>query len=62
MPTSSFAQACAAPGWPRRETELSERQIALGSGGSATVQDIKALERDNARLQEDIDAFCAALR
>jgi chromosome segregation ATPase len=45
-----------------REAELSERQIALGSGGSATQSEIEALERDNARLQEDIDAFFAALQ
>ena len=44
-----------------REAALSDRQIALGSGG-ATQQEIEALERDNVRLQEDIDAFFAALQ
>lgn len=44
-----------------READLGERQIALGSGG-ATQQDIEALERDNAQLQQDIDAFFAALQ
>jgi chromosome segregation ATPase len=45
-----------------REAELGERQIAAGSGGSATQQEIEALERDNAQLQQDIDAFFAALQ
>jgi chromosome segregation ATPase len=45
-----------------REAELGDRQIALGSGGGATRQEIEALERDNARLQEDIDAFFTALQ
>lgn len=45
-----------------REAALGDRQIALGSGGGATRQEIEALERDNARLQEDIDAFFAALQ
>jgi hypothetical protein len=45
------------------EAELSRRQIELGSGsGSATQREIEAIERDNARLQEDIGAFFAALR
>ena len=44
-----------------REAELSERQLAAGSGG-ASQQEIEALERDNGRLQADIDAFFAALQ
>lgn len=46
-----------------REAELSQRQIALGeSGDSATRAQIEALERDNAQLQQDIDAFFATLQ
>jgi chromosome segregation ATPase len=46
-----------------REAELSQRQIALGnSPDSATRGDIEALERDNGQLQEDIDAFFAAVQ
>lgn len=45
-----------------REAALGDRQISLGSGGGATQQEIEALERDNVRLQEDIDAIFAALQ
>jgi len=45
-----------------READLSQRQIAAGSSGGATQSEIEALERDNAQLQKDVDAFFAALQ
>jgi chromosome segregation ATPase len=44
-----------------REAALSRRQLAAGNS-SASQREIEAFERDNAQLQQDIDAFFATLQ